>query len=142
MYHRSTRPRDPVEIPGNYSGSAFASYQPVPPPRRSERSSGPEEKGSPLLLPPAASDAPLRQEPTDFPAGEAEPAAPDAEDRSADGAAPRRPTVLSLFSQPFQLRLGSLGLEELLLLGLLFMLMTEDERDNEAILCLLLVLLL
>lgn len=153
MYYRQTRDRDRFDVPGNYSGSAFSGYAPLPPPRHPAQTWLPtEQEDSPpaALLPAPAGERPVPPSPEEeLPAAEGEESVP-LPDGEPPASAPA-PSLLSLLPSLRNLLsvpqgdgglLGSLGADDLILGGLILLLITEKERDNEALVCLILAFLL
>lgn len=128
MYSRQQRNgRDEiaVELPRDYSGNAFSPF----PPRRDP--------------PVCASEVPpcveRREEKSECEVKEecrANDCAPCSENECGSGE--YRPPVLSGLGNLFG---GNIGLEELLLLGVIFLIFTDESlRDSELLICLLLIL--
>ena len=128
-----------VKPPRNYSGTAFSESPPIPPPKIAE----PEPRAEPML-PPPEEQADAEQRVQNAEAAEATDAAPP-EEPTVTAAKLERPTpprgILSSLIPPFFGESDgiNIGFEELLLVGLMF-LVSQGERDTDTLLMLMLLL--
>ena len=128
MYSRQTRNGQTevqVELPRDYSGNAFSPFPPYrePPVSATEVSSGEERR--------EAECVPEKKEECE------ECVVRECEEKECRYEE-KRPPVLAGIGSLFG---GNIGLEELLLLGVIFLIFTDESlRDSELLICLLLIL--
>ncbi len=135
MYSRQNRNGQPeisVELPRDYSGNAFSPFsRHQEPPLRNQRQQPPcevkrEEEAAECVSPPA---------PVETCAEENECA------RAEPIPCPQQKSPFSALSGLKSIFGGNIGLEELLLLGVIFLIFSDNDlRDNELLICLLLIL--
>lgn len=136
MYQRQNRNEVSVELPRDYSGNAFAPFGGRETPVR-EPCIASAPPPPPPPMPP--SEKPEKQE-EECPCAAEECACERHDDGAGDKcrAEPMPPPGLGGISG---LLGGNIGLEELLLLGVIFLIFADDShRDNELLICLLLIL--
>ncbi len=115
MYQRQNRNEVSVDLPRDYSGNAFSPFGGREPPLRNPRQAPPPE-----------------------PKPEECPRVPECSDKPEPCHAEPMPLKLGGLSS---LLGGNIGLEELLLLGVIFLIFAdESHRDSELLICLLLIL--
>ncbi len=127
MYQRQNRNEVSVELPRDYSGNAFSPFSGREPPLRAPRQSPPP---------------PPEQKHEEFPQQKDECEKKECERKECEKAECCK-------AEPMPLKLGGLssilggniGLEELLLLGVIFLIFADNShRDSELLICLLLIL--
>ncbi len=117
MYQRQNRNEVSVDLPRDYSGNAFSPFAGREPPLRAPRQS-----------PPPAPPEPLPEE------------CPKKEEHGQGECCKAEPMPLKLGGLSSLLG-GNIGLEELLLLGVIFLIFADStHRDSELLICLLLIL--
>ncbi len=129
MYQRQNRNEVSVELPRDYSGNAFSPFSGREPPLRSPRQSSP----------PAPTPPPPEPKPEE---GICAPEKCECEkpERAEDECCRAEPMPLKLGGLSGILG-GNIGLEELLLLGVIFLIFADgSHRDSELLICLLLIL--